>query len=67
VVPVRATGAPPQMFRAGIGVIVEGRFHKNGVFQATNLMVRHSNEYRAPPPGHAPAEAYRSLIRERSS
>lgn len=66
-VPVRASGAPPQMFRPGIGVIVEGRFHKDGVFQATNLMVRHSNEYRAPSPGHAPAEAYRSLIRERSS
>lgn len=63
---VRATGAPPQMFRPGIGVIVEGRYDRSGVFRASSLMVRHSNEYRAPEPGHTPAEAYRSLVRERS-
>ena len=62
-VAVKSTGAPPQMFRPGIGVIVEGRYDKSGVFSATNLMVRHSNEYRAPPPGHSPAEAYKSLVR----
>ena len=64
---VHATGAPPQMFRPGIGVVVEGRYDHTGVFNATNLMVRHSNEYRPPAPGHAPKEAYRTLIRERSS
>jgi cytochrome c-type biogenesis protein CcmE len=62
-VAVKSTGAPPQMFRPGIGVIVEGRYDRSGTFQATNLMVRHSNEYRAPPPGHSPAEAYKSLVR----
>jgi cytochrome c-type biogenesis protein CcmE len=62
-VAVKSTGAPPQMFRPGIGVIVEGRYDTNGVFQATNLMVRHSNEYRAPQAGHTPAEAYKSLIK----
>jgi cytochrome c-type biogenesis protein CcmE len=62
-VAVKSTGAPPQMFRPGIGVIVEGRYDRTGVFQATNLMVRHSNEYRAPAPGHSPAEAYKSLVK----
>ena len=62
-VPVHATGAPPQMFRPGIGVIVEGRYARNGIFEATNLMVRHSNEYHPPAPGHKPEEAYHSLIR----
>ena len=64
---VQATGAPPQMFRPGIGVVVEGRYDRTGVFNATNLMVRHSNEYRPPVPGHSPQEAYKTLIREPSS
>jgi cytochrome c-type biogenesis protein CcmE len=66
-VAVHATGAPPQMFRPGIGVVVEGRYARDGTFQATNLMVRHSNEYRAPTPGHSAKEAYKSLIKESGS
>lgn len=61
---VHSAVAPPQMFRDGIGVIVEGRLTRAGVFESDNLMVKHSNEYRAPPEGHAPEEVYRSLIRE---
>lgn len=62
-VPVHATGAPPQMFRPGIGVVVEGRYAHDGTFEATNLMVRHSNEYHPPAPGHGAKEAYKSLIK----
>ena len=61
---VHSTGAPPQMFRDGIGVIVEGRMTSAGVFESDNLMVKHSNEYRAPPEGHAPQDMYQTLIRE---
>jgi cytochrome c-type biogenesis protein CcmE len=64
---VRSTGAPPQMFRAGIGVIVEGRYDRNGVFNATNLMVRHSNEYRPPAAGHSPKEPYKALLQRGTS
>jgi cytochrome c-type biogenesis protein CcmE len=60
---VKSTGAPPQMFRDGMGVVVEGRFASSGVFQATNLMVKHSNEYRAPKPGEAAHEKYKTLIK----
>ena len=60
-IPVHSTGAPPQMFRDGIGVVVEGRYHRGGVFESTSVMVKHSNEYRAPKPGEKPAEMYRSL------
>ena len=63
-VAVHSAAAPPQMFRDGIGVIVEGRMTQAGVFESANLMVKHSNEYRAPPEGHAPAEMYQTLIRE---
>lgn len=44
---------PPQMFRAGIGVVVEGTY-TGKLFSATNLMVKHSNAYRAPKPGQTP-------------
>jgi cytochrome c-type biogenesis protein CcmE len=63
-VPVHGTGAPPQMFRDGMGVIVEGRFRRDGVFESTNLMVKHSNEYRAPREGEHPRDVYKSLIKE---
>ena len=59
--PVRSTGAPPQMFRDGMGVIVEGRVDRSHVFQASNLMVKHSNEYRKPEHGGRPQEMYKSL------
>lgn len=61
---VRSTGAPPAMFRDTMGVIVEGSLDRSGVFHSTNLMVRHSNEYKAPPEGHRPEDVYQTLIRE---
>lgn len=66
-VSVRSKGAPPQMFRDGIGVVVEGRYRRGGEFESHNLMVKHSNEYRAPKPGEAPHELYKTLVPERGS
>ena len=66
-VDVHARSAPPQMFRDGMGVVVEGRLGRSGVFESTGLMVKHSNEYHPPKEGERPAEMYRSLIRERKS
>ena len=45
---VHAREVPPQMFRDGIGVVVEGTYSAAGVFESSRLMVNHSNEYRAP-------------------
>lgn len=64
VVGVESEGAPPQMFTEGIGVIVEGVFTRAGVFRSHNVMVKHSNEYRAPESGSHPAEYYRKLFRD---
>jgi len=50
-VPVECSGAPPQMFREGIGVVVEGTMTSGGVFTSERLMVKHSNEYKAPEEG----------------
>jgi cytochrome c-type biogenesis protein CcmE len=57
--------APPAMFREGQGVIVEGKLNRANVFESSNLMVKHSNEYR-PPEDHVetPEEKYRDLIRQ---
>jgi len=47
-VAVHGEGMPPQMFREGIGVVVEGQLGKDGVFHSDRLLVKHDNEYRAP-------------------
>ena len=60
---VHSSGAPPQMFRDGMGVVVEGRYHRNGVFESTNLMIKHSNEYRKPEHGERPQQMYKSLVK----
>jgi cytochrome c-type biogenesis protein CcmE len=60
---VKSKGAPPQMFRDGMGVVVEGRFGADSVFMSTMLMVKHSNEYRAPKAGERPQEMYKSLMK----
>jgi cytochrome c-type biogenesis protein CcmE len=64
-VPVHSKGAPPQMFRDGMGVVVEGKL-VGGVFQSHSLMVKHSNEYRAPKAGENPHEAYKTLMKAES-
>jgi cytochrome c-type biogenesis protein CcmE len=51
IVHVKSTGVPPQMFREGIGVVVEGTMTRAGSFQCDRLMVKHGNDYRAPKPG----------------
>jgi cytochrome c-type biogenesis protein CcmE len=62
-VAVESSGAPPQMFRDGQGVVVEGRFGRDHVFNSTGLMIKHSNEYRPPKPGEKPQEMYKTLIK----
>ena len=47
-VAVDVDGNPPQMFKEGIGVVVEGRLGGDGVFASDRVMVKHSNEYQAP-------------------
>jgi cytochrome c-type biogenesis protein CcmE len=60
---VHSKKAPPQMFREGQGVIVEGRLNRAGVFESTSLMVKHSNEYKAPHDAEKPQDAYKTLIK----
>ncbi|MBI4544920.1 MAG: cytochrome c maturation protein CcmE [Gemmatimonadetes bacterium] len=64
---VHSKGAPPQMFRDSMGVIVEGRYTRAAVFESHNLMVKHSNEYRPPPGGEHPAAYYREMFKGQKS
>ncbi len=50
-VAVHARAVPPAMFREGIGVVVEGRLSRDGVFETKRLMVKHDNQYQPPSEG----------------
>lgn len=63
-VSVECTRNPPQMFREGIGVVVEGQLGSDGVFQSDRVMVKHSNEYKAPEEGERPEDIYKTLVAE---
>lgn len=52
-VPVISHGQPPRLFSPTIGCVVEGTY-MNRVFNATNLMIKHSSTYVAPKPGQTP-------------
>jgi len=51
---VHSTAVPPQMFREGIGVVVEGVLGDDGVFTSERIMVKHDNQYQAPEDGEKP-------------
>jgi cytochrome c-type biogenesis protein CcmE len=51
---VKHKGVPPDMFKEGQGVVVEGRIEPNGqVMVSQRLMVKHSEEYKTPDQHHS--------------
>lgn len=46
-VTVLYAGSPPQLFREGIGVVVEGSWEEDR-FYADTLLIHHDEQYRAP-------------------
>lgn len=46
-VAVAFTGSPAQLFRAGIGVVVEGAWQTD-VFEADTMIIKHDSDYRPP-------------------
>ncbi|HEY8170849.1 MAG TPA: cytochrome c maturation protein CcmE [Candidatus Limnocylindria bacterium] len=53
---VHTTTAPTASFREGSGAVVEGRLGIDGVFQATQVIVKHDENYVAPEPGALPSD-----------
>ena len=41
---------------------VEGEYGHDGVFRTDRVMIKHSNEYRAPEPGEAPSQMFSTLV-----
>ncbi len=53
---VMTRNAPTASFREGTGAVVEGRFTTEGWFEATQVIVKHDENYEAPPPGSRPSD-----------
>ncbi len=68
-VPVRHQGTPPDLFGEGRGAVVEGQY-VGGVFQAQQILAKHSEEYH-PPSQEATAaqqqDLYRTLQQQKST
>ena len=55
-VEVRSSVAPTRSFREGSGAVVEGALDEDGVFRATQVIVKHDENYQAPAPGTQPSD-----------
>ncbi len=55
-IPVHSTVAPTRSFREGSGAVVEGSLTADGVFEATQVIVKHDENYEAPAPGSQPSD-----------
>ncbi len=62
-VEVRTASIPPQMFREGIGVVVEGHLGPDGIFVSKRLLVKHDENYKAPADGKL-SEAQSGSVKE---
>lgn len=53
---VHSTVAPTRSFREGTGAVVEGTLGADGLFEATQVIVKHDENYEVPPSGEIPSE-----------
>jgi cytochrome c-type biogenesis protein CcmE len=53
---VHSTVAPTRSFREGSGAVVEGALGPDGIFEATQVIVKHDENYEAPEPGAQPSD-----------
>jgi cytochrome c-type biogenesis protein CcmE len=55
---VHAATAPTRSFREGIGAVVEGELRADGVFEASQVIVKHDENYVAPSAGGLPTQGF---------
>ena len=53
---VHSTVAPTRSFREGSGAVVEGALGDDGVFEATQVIVKHDENYEARRPARMPSD-----------
>ncbi len=53
-------GTLPDLFREGKGVVVQGRMRPDGVFQASEVLAKHDENYMPPDAAHAVEQAQKA-------
>lgn len=59
-VPVRYQGLLPDLFREGKGVVASGKLQTNGVFEASEVLAKHDENYMPPEAAKALEDAART-------
>lgn len=59
-VQVSYTGILPDLFQEGKGAVAQGRLGTDGVFQATEVLAKHDENYMPPDAGHAIEQAQKA-------
>jgi len=59
-IPVAYTGILPDLFKEGKGVVAEGRLGTDGLFDATQVLAKHDENYRPPEAASAIEQAQKA-------
>lgn len=59
-IPVVFTGILPDLFKEGKGVVAQGRLGTDGVFNASDVLAKHDENYMPPQAGHAIEQAQKA-------
>ena len=62
-IPVMFRGALPDLFREGKGVVAQGRVGSDGVFQASEVLAKHDENYMPPEAAEAVKRAHETANR----
>jgi len=60
-IPVVYSGALPDLFREGKGVVAQGQIGPDGVFRAREVLAKHDENYMPPEAAHAVEKAQKTL------
>ncbi len=60
-IPVVYSGALPDLFREGKGVVAQGTLGPDGVFRAREVLAKHDENYMPPDAAHAVEQAQKTL------
>ena len=63
-IPVLYSGALPDLFREGKGVVAQGQLGADGVFRAREVLAKHDENYMPPEAAHAVEKAQKTLQRK---
>lgn len=59
-IPVVYTGILPDLFKEGKGVVAQGRIGPDGIFNATEVLAKHDENYMPPDAAHAIEQAQKA-------